>query len=171
VAITPRDGRGVAAGLLRLGIGATMIAHGVRHGRTLEGTARWFGSIGYREPKLQAQASTVVEIGSGAAILAGAATPLASSAVIGTMAVAAQTVHRPNGFFVVNDGWEYAAFMAAGAAALAAIGPGRWSIDQAFGLHRGTGATRAAIAIGLGLAGAAVQLKTFWTKPEPKPVA
>jgi len=27
-----------------------MIAEGVRHGRTLDGTARWFGSIGFRQP-------------------------------------------------------------------------------------------------------------------------
>jgi putative oxidoreductase len=37
-------------------VGGTMIAHGVRHGRTLEGTAGWFGSIGFRQPKLQAAA-------------------------------------------------------------------------------------------------------------------
>jgi putative oxidoreductase len=35
-------GSEIASGVLRLTIGATMIAHGVRHGRSLEGTARWF---------------------------------------------------------------------------------------------------------------------------------
>jgi hypothetical protein len=29
-----------------------MIAHGLKHGRTLDGTARWFKSIGARENDL-----------------------------------------------------------------------------------------------------------------------
>src|SRR5437899_2480140 len=111
--------------LLRGALGSTMIAHGIRHGRTLEGTARWFGSIGFRHPKLQAQLSSLVEIGSGAALIAGAATPLAAAAVVSTMAVAYQTVHRPNGYFVVNEGWEYVGFIGAAAVTLSALGSGR----------------------------------------------
>ena len=78
----------VARLLLRAARGSTMIAHGVRHGRTLAGTARWFDSIGFRQPRLQAVTSAAVEVGAGTALLAGAATPLAASAVVGTMAVA-----------------------------------------------------------------------------------
>ncbi|MDQ2707759.1 MAG: hypothetical protein M3Z25_09045 [Actinomycetota bacterium] len=40
----------------------------------------------------------------GVALVLGAATPLAASAVVGTMAVAARTVHAPSGFFIVDDG-------------------------------------------------------------------
>lgn len=159
----------VARGILRVAIGSTMIAHGVRHGRTLEGTAGWFGSIGFREPMLQAQVSAVVEIGSGAALLAGVATPLSASAVVGTMAVAGHTVHRPNGYFVVKEGWEYVAFLGAAAVALSALGPGRYSVDRALGLDdKGSGLARAALTAGLGLAGAAAQLKVFWTRPAAK---
>src|SRR5690349_19162036 len=93
--------------VLRSVVGSTMIAHGVRHGRSLEGTARWFGGIGFREPKLQARLSAAVEVGAGAALLAGAATPVASAAVVGTMAVAARTVHVQNGYFVIDEGYEY----------------------------------------------------------------
>ena len=96
--------RDVASLVLRAAIGGTMIAHGVRHGRTLEGTGRWFGSVGFRKPKAQAVASAVVEVGAGAALLAGAGTPLAASAVVGPMAVAARSVHIPNGFFITGDG-------------------------------------------------------------------
>ena len=49
-----------------------MIAHGTKHGRSIEGTAGWFRSIGFRQPTLQAKASAVVEVGAGAAIVAGA---------------------------------------------------------------------------------------------------
>jgi putative oxidoreductase len=158
----------IARGILRVALGGTMIAHGVRHGTTLEGTAGWFKSIGFREPMLQAQASAVIEIGSGAALIAGAATPLSASAVVGTMAVAAQTVHLPNGYFVVKEGWEYVAFISAAAVALSSLGAGRFSVDRLFGWdEKGTPAKRAALTAGLGLAGAAVQLKTFWTRPTP----
>jgi uncharacterized membrane protein YphA (DoxX/SURF4 family) len=91
---------GWASLLLRSVIGATMIAHGVKHDRTLAGTAGWFESIGFRKPELQARASAAVEIGSGAALLVGAATPLSAAGVVATMIVAARTVHVRNGFFV-----------------------------------------------------------------------
>jgi putative oxidoreductase len=72
-------GIGAARLVLRAAIGGTMIAHGIKHARSLEGTARWFSSIGFREPELQAAASAVVETGAGAAVLAGAATPPAAA--------------------------------------------------------------------------------------------
>lgn len=160
------SGSELARLILRVTVGGTMIAHGVRHGRTLDGTARWFGSIGFRRPRLQATTSAAVEIGAGAAIVAGIATPVAASAVVGTMAVAARTVHIPNGFFVVGEGYEYVGNLATTSVALAAMGPGRWSLDRALGLHEwGTPAKRVALAAGLGLAGAAAQLALFWRKP------
>lgn len=164
--MTKVPGVDVARLLLRAAIGSTMIAHGIRHGRTLPGTAGWFGSIGFRQPTLQAVTSAVVEVGAGAALLAGAATPVAASAVVGTMAVAGHTVHRPNGFFVVEEGYEYVGNLAAASVALAALGPGRFSVDRALGLDEwGTGSRRAALAAGLGLAGAAAQLVAFWRAP------
>ena len=145
--------------LLRAAVGGTMIAHGVKHGRSLDGTAGWFGSIGFRQPKLQAQASAVVEVGAGAAIVAGAATPVAAAAVVGTMAVAARSVHLPNGFFITSEGWEYVSNLAVAAVALASIGPGRFSVDRALGLDsKITGGRAAALAAGLGLASAGAQL-------------
>jgi putative oxidoreductase len=154
--------------VLRGALGSTMIAHGVRHGKTLDGTARWFGAIGFREPKLQAQLSSVIEVGSGTAIIVGAATPLSAASVVGTMHVAYRTVHRPNGYFVIDEGWEYVVFLSAAAVALSALGSGRVSVDRVLGLDRvGSGYTRAAVTLGLGLAGAIGQLKMFWNKPEP----
>lgn len=164
--------RGTATGvdlartLLRVALGATMIAHGARHGKTLEGTARWFESLGFREPKLQAQVSSAIEVASGSALIVGAGTPLASSAVIGTMAVAARTVHLPNGFFIVDEGWEYVAVISTAALALGALGPGRISVDRLLGLDEvGSAASRVALIAGLGLGGAAAHLATFWKRP------
>ena len=139
-----------------------MVAHGVKHARSINGTAGWFGSIGFKKPELQAKASAVVEIGSGAAIVAGAGTPFAAAAVVGTMSVAARSVHLPNGFFITSEGWEYVANLSVAAIALAAIGPGRWSIDRALGLdNKLTPSQAASLAGGLGLATAGAQLAAF----------
>ncbi|WP_032368319.1 DoxX family protein [Rhodococcoides fascians] len=148
--------------LLRAAVGGTMIAHGVKHGRSLDGTANWFAAIGFRRPKLQAQASAVIEVGAGLAIVAGAATPVAAAAVVGTMAVAARSVHLPNGFFITSEGWEYVGNLATAAVALAAIGPGKWSVDHSLGLDtKLSGDRNAALAVGLGLGAAAAQLAAY----------
>ena len=161
-------GLGVARLLLRTAVGGTMIAHGVKHGRSLKGTAGWFGSIGFRRPELQARTSAVVEVGAGTALLLGAGTPLAASAVVGTMAVAARSVHQPNGFFINAEGYEYVLNVAVAVTALAAIGPGRWSVDRALGTDRMlAGVPAALVAAGLGLAGGAAQLAVFWRRPAP----
>jgi putative oxidoreductase len=161
--------KNVASLALRAAIGGTMIAHGVKHGRTLEGTGRWFGSIGFQQPKVQALASTVVEVGAGTALLAGAATPLAASAVVGTMAVAARSVHIPNGFFITGEGYEYVLNLSVASIALAAIGPGTFSVDHLLGIDKKISPWQgAAIAAGVGVAAAAAQLATFWRAPQPK---
>jgi putative oxidoreductase len=166
------SGKDVASLVLRGVIGGTMIAHGVKHGRTLEGTAGWFGSIGFKRPRLQAVASAAVEVGAGSALLAGAGTPLAASAVVGTMAVAARSVHLENGFFITGEGYEYVLNLGAAAVALAAVGPGKFSVDRLLGIEgKLTPAQDAALAAGLGLAMAAAQLAAFWERPRPKDAA
>ena len=147
-----------------------MIAHGVRHARTLDGTARWFESIGFRKPRLQAIASAAVETGAGAALVVGAATPLAASAVVGTMGVAAGSVHLPHGFFIVDNGYEYVLNLGVASVALAALGPGRCSVDRLLGLDKRMGGRkRAVLAASLGLAAAVAHLAAFW-RPKPKAI-
>jgi putative oxidoreductase len=163
------EGTELARLALRGVIGSTMIAHGVKHARSLEGTAGWFGSIGFSQPELQAKASAAVEIGAGSALLVGAATPAAAAAVIGTMAVAARSVHAPNGFFITSEGYEYVLALSAASTALAALGPGRWSLDHALGQsERLKGGHVGVAALAVGVAAAAGQLAMFWRKPAPQ---
>ncbi|QII07342.1 DoxX family membrane protein [Rhodococcoides fascians A25f] len=163
-----RSGRDILAPLLlRSLIGGTMVAHGLKHGRSIDGTAGWFGSIGFRRPRLQAQASAAVETAAGAALVAGAATPVAAAAVVATMAVAARSVHVQNGFFITSEGWEYVANLATAATALAALGPGRFSVDRLLGwdtAFRGDKAVAGVLA--LGIAAAATQLAVFHRRVE-----
>lgn len=156
--------------LLRLCLGLFLAYHGynkVFGGGGLAGTAGWFGSIGMKWPKWQARAAATTEIGAGVMLAAGLLTPLASAGVIGIMVVAIVVAHAKVGFFVFlpNQGWEYCATIAIGAAAVGIIGPGDWSIDNAidFILEGWAGAV---VAVGVGLAGAALQLVTSY-RPKP----
>ena len=60
--------------------------------------------------------------------------------------------------------------LSAASVALAAIGPGKLSVDRLLGLDdKLTPAQRAGLAAGLGLVAAAAQLAAFWQRPKPKP--
>ena len=160
------DNVDLAALLLRLVLGATMIAHGWNHafgGGGLAGTARWFESIGVRQGRLNALAATVTELGAGVLLVLGLLTPLAAAAVIGTMLVALVTNHLRNGFFIFRpgEGYEYVLMIIVGAAAIGALSAGSVSIDRVIGL-RLDGWTGLGLALGLGLLAGGALLAAFW---------
>jgi putative oxidoreductase len=153
--------------LVRVVVGGTMIAHGVNHwlgGGRIEGTGRWFAGLGLRHGRLQAWTSVVTEIGAGALLAAGLLTSLACAAVVSVMLVAGVLAHRPNGFFVFKDGYEYVLVLAVVSLALAVLGPGRLSVDDAAGIEV-TGWTGGAVAAGVAVAATAGLLALFW-RPE-----
>ncbi|MET7486949.1 DoxX family protein [Streptomyces sp. NPDC005538] len=156
--------------LVRVVVGLIMIMHGLNHwrgGGRIEGTARWFTGLGLRQGVLQAWMSVLTEVGAGVLLILGLLTPLACAAVISVMLVAGLLAHRPNGFFVFKDGYEYVLTLAVVALALAVLGPGRWSVDHAAGIDV-TGWTGGAVALGVAVAATAGLLGVFW-RPEPKP--
>ncbi|MFZ2530103.1 MAG: DoxX family protein [Rhodococcus sp. (in: high G+C Gram-positive bacteria)] len=166
------DPTDVALLLVRLVLGATMIAHGVNHwvgGGRIAGTARWFSGLGLRNGTMQAWVSVVVEIGAGVLVILGLLTPLACAAVISIMLVAGLLAHRPNGFFVFKEGYEYVLVLGVVALALAMIGPGDISIDAAADIAI-VGWTGGAIALGVGVVATAGLLAVFW-RPQPQEVA
>ena len=75
------------------------------------------------------------------------------------MAVAGIAAHRRNGFFVFRDGFEYVLMIAVVSTALAAIGPGKASLDHAAGINF-TGTPGILTALIAGLGGAALLLAT-----------
>lgn len=154
----------MAAVLIRIVVGTTMIAHGVNHwvgGGKIPGTARWFGSLGLRRPVLQAWFSVITEIGAGALLILGLLTPLAGAAVISVMLVAGLLAHRKNGFFVFKEGYEYVLVLGIVTLALALLGPGRLSVDHAAGIEI-TGWAGGAVALIVGLLGTAGLLAVFY---------
>jgi putative oxidoreductase len=161
----------VALLALRVIIGITMIAHGLNHwrgGGRIEGTARWFAGLGLRNGLLQAWLSVLTEVGAGALLILGLATPLACAAVISVMMVAGILAHRPNGFFVFKDGYEYVLLIAVVTLALAVLGPGEFSLDHALDVDV-TGWAGGAVALVAAVVGTAGLLGTFW-RPAPKDV-
>jgi putative oxidoreductase len=110
--------------------------------------------------------ATATELGAGGLLVFGLLTPLAAAASIGTMLVAFLTNHRKNGFFIFRpgEGYEYVLMIMVASAALAAVGPGRVSLDYGLGIvHSGFGPLLLAVAVGGG-AGLLV-LATDWRVP------
>lgn len=155
--------------LLRVTAGATLVAHGVNHwrgGGKIAGTAGWFESLGLRQPKLQAWASVLTEIGAGVLLILGLITPLAAAALVSVMLVAWILAHRSNGFFIFNSGWEYVAVLAVIGVVIGVTGPGVISLDSAFGIVY-DGWIGGAVALGVGVVAAALQLAIFWRPGKP----
>lgn len=119
---------------LRSGFGAVMMAHGAQKafgwfgGGGIDGTAAFFEMVGFKPGKLNAQMAAATELGGGALLIAGLATPAAGAAAAGTMIVAAET-HKEK-FFAQQGGNEYALVLALVGSALALTGSGRVSLDH-----------------------------------------
>jgi putative oxidoreductase len=142
--------------VLRLVVGLLFAAHGAQKlfgvlgGGGLEGTAGMFDSIGLRPGWLQARAAGTAELVGGLLIALGLFTPFAAAALIAVMVAAIVTVHAPNGIWNTNQGYEFNLVLIAAVFALAGIGAGAWSLDNALGfdLH-GTIWAIAAVAAGI----------------------
>ena len=160
----------VAALLLRVILGVVMFAHGWNHvfrGGKLPGVARWFGSLGFKAPGLQAALASYTELGVGVLLPLGLLTPLAAAGVVGTMFVALVANHARNGFFIFRpgEGYEYVLTLIIAALALGALGGGDWSVDAALDVDL-TQWEGLAITAGAGLGLGAAVLALFW-RPAP----
>jgi putative oxidoreductase len=159
-----------AVAVLRVVVGLTIAAHGTNKifaGGRISGTAGWFDSIGMRPGRLHAWLAALTEIGTGISLAVGLLTPFAAAGIVALMLVAAWTVHRKNGFFIVGSGWEYNLVLAVSAVCVATAGAGRFSLDHV--LFGGSGmwpGWTAFLVAALGGVGAAVaQLATFFRPP------
>jgi putative oxidoreductase len=156
--------------MLRLTIGPMIFTHGYNKvfGKGgLEGTTGWFESLGLKPAPVHARMAAATELGAGTLLTLGAASPLPAAATIGLMATAARTDHRGKGFFVFKGGWEYTAVVASVCAAMAALGPGRISVDRLTGRNR-SGLGWALFAAGFGVASSTALLAASY-RPDEKP--
>lgn len=152
--------------VMRVAVGATMFAHGYNHlfrGGKVEGTGRWFESLGMRPGVLHAWLASLVELGAGAMLVVGFLMPLAGAGVMGTMLVAWIINHRKNGFFIFRpgEGWEYVMNLTVAGFALGVLGAGEWSLDHAIDLVWSP-SVRLGVTTVAGLGGALALLAIFW---------
>lgn len=124
--------------LLRVVVGATMFGHGAQKlfgwfgGHGPRGTGGFFGQLGYRAPLAMAVLAGLSEA-SGALLAVGFLTPLVCLAIAVVMLNAILAVHWKNGFWNSAGGIEFPLILTAVVTAIAATGPGRFSIDRALG--------------------------------------
>jgi putative oxidoreductase len=125
--------------ILRVVLGLTMAGHGAQKlfgwwgGPGLRGIYGWLVSMRLRGGWLPVVMIVTAEFGGGLALALGLLTPFAALAIVSAMMVAIATVHWSKGFWSGNGGFEFNLLIIAGATALAATGPGRFSLDRAFG--------------------------------------
>jgi putative oxidoreductase len=158
---------------LRLVVGLTMAAHGAQKlpglfgGGGPRGTAGFFASLGFRWAPIMAYLAALGEL-SGLLFAAGLVTPLAALAIVVVMCTAIITVHWKNGFFAGGGGFEFNLVLLSVAAAVAATGPGRFSIDRAIGWDdRISGVWWGVGVLVVGLALAALNVTLFRRAPRP----
>jgi putative oxidoreductase len=155
--------------ILRLVLGLTLAAHGYNKffgGGRIPGTARWFESIGLKPGRFHASLAAGCEMAAGLGLAAGLLTPIPCAGFVALMLVAAWTVHRANGFFIVKEGWEYNLVLAVSAVAVATLGAGQYSVDWLiFGHNWIDGWPGLLVSVLLGLAGAVGQLLIFYRPP------
>ncbi len=164
----------IAQLLLRVTIGITIFAHGYNHiwgGGKIEGTARWFESLGMKPGIVHAWLASLTELVCGVLLIVGFFTPVAAAGVVGVMVVALVTNHRKNGFFIFRpgEGYEYVLNLAVAATALAAWGAGKWSVDGQVDLDL-AGLKGLLIVLVFGIGGAGLLLAVAW-RPEKKPAS
>ncbi|EKN43817.1 MULTISPECIES: DoxX family protein [Pseudomonas] len=132
--LTTRAGYGLT--ILRVIVGIAFIAHGSQKlfgafgGYGLEGTAQYMESLGLTPGYLMALLSGGAEFFGGLGLLVGLLARPAAALVTVLLLVAIFTVHIGNGFFMANNGFEYALALLGGALAVLIEGAGKLSLDR-----------------------------------------
>jgi putative oxidoreductase len=125
---------------LRVVVGSLLFAHGAQKlfgwfgGPGLRRTAGYFGSLGFRRQHAFPLAGLAgLSEAAGVLFAVGFLTPFAALAIATVMVVAVGAVHWRNGLWAANGGYEFNLVLWTVAVAVAAGGPGRFSLDAALG--------------------------------------
>lgn len=130
----------IALFLLRGGLGVDFVAHGSQKlfsafgGVGINGTAKFFDSLGAHPGTLWAVVAAIVEFGGGIAMLLGLFVRLAGIGLAVDMLLAIVLYNANRGFFTV--GWEINFLIICMALAMVLLGPGRYALAT---LVRGSG--------------------------------
>ena len=120
----------------RVLVGLLMAAHGAQKlfgwfgGGGLAGVGQWMESIGLAPGYLMALLAGSAEFFGGLALVIGLLVRPAAVALIVVALVAIVSVHWVNGFFMSNNGYEYALALLVACVALLLEGAGKLSLDE-----------------------------------------
>jgi putative oxidoreductase len=149
--------------VLRVVVGALFVGHGSQKlfgwfgGHGVQGTGAYFESQGMRPGKLMAILAGLSEAVGGLLFALGLVTPLGAALLTAVMFMAIWTVHRSNGLWITNGGFEYNVVLAAIAFAVTAAGPATWSLDHEWSIDL-AGYGWALAELGAGLLGCLIAL-------------
>lgn len=115
--------------VLRVAIGAVFLAHGWQKffEFTIPGAQGAFAQMGVPAAQMAAPVAATLELVGGALLILGVLTRIAGAFLALEMLGALFLVHISAGMFVAKGGMELVLVLAAGAAAVALVGPGRFS--------------------------------------------
>ena len=118
--------------VLRIALGLIFAAHGWQKFSewTIAGTTAAFGDMGIPLAGIAAPVVATIELVGGIALIVGVLSRPFALLLALDMLGALLLVHLPFGMFVTNNGVELALALGAGAAAIALIGPGAFSVDK-----------------------------------------
>lgn len=125
--------------IIRLIIGLTFAAHGTQKlfgwfgGHGIAGTGGWFESIGMKPGKALAITAGLAELIGGLLFAGGVFLWIAALLIIGSMLVAIVKVHGANGYWVMQNGYEYNMALIVIALGVAMIGAGDYSLAALIG--------------------------------------
>jgi putative oxidoreductase len=133
--------------LLRVGLGALLIAHGLQKafgwwgGSGLGGFEQSLADFGYQHANILTYVGAGAQIGAGALLVLGLFTPLAAAAALAYLInglLASVTAQSDHGYFpfFLPEGHEYQVTLIVLAAALTLTGPGRYGFDAGRGWAR-----------------------------------
>jgi putative oxidoreductase len=152
--------------VLRVVVGALFVGHGAQKlfgwfgGHGPHGTGAFFESAGMTRGRIMAILAGAAELIGGLLFAFGLVTPVAAALLSAVMIVAIWKVHRANGLWVTNDGFEYPLVLLAVVFAVTAAGAGEWSLDDLLNLQlAGAGWALAQLAAGILGAGVALALQ------------
>jgi putative oxidoreductase len=126
----------LALTVLRVAVGAIMVAHGWEKLTDIQGTAAWFGRLGIPAPELSVYLAILGELFGGLGLALGALTPLAAFGPVLVLSAAIYFVHRDSGLFNRNGGWELPLTLVLVSLYFAVHGAGPLSVDALVARNR-----------------------------------
>jgi putative oxidoreductase len=131
----------VETAVLRLTVGGLVAAHGAQKlfgafdGPGRERTAGSMEAVGLKPGKFWGLAAELAEFGGGTLTALGLFNPLGQVSIIADMSMATAKVHWGKPIWASAGGAELPLTNVAAALAIALAGPGKYSLDEAFGIR------------------------------------